>query len=65
MCLQFYYHMKGGGIGQLKIFRKCDNPQDNKLLLRLNGHQGDNWQVKSVELEPFDKNFQVGCDCFF
>ncbi|XP_072038886.1 MAM and LDL-receptor class A domain-containing protein 1-like [Amphiura filiformis] len=58
MCIQFYYHMKGDGIGILKVIRRAVDIADQQLVM-IKGHQSDDWEVKSVELKPFNSKFQV------
>ncbi|XP_072036874.1 MAM and LDL-receptor class A domain-containing protein 1-like [Amphiura filiformis] len=58
MCIQFYYHMKGDGIGILTVIRKAVGIVDKQLAM-IKGHQGDAWKVEAVEMKPFNSKFQL------
>ena len=53
MCLQFSYHMKGDGIGTLRIVRKTKS-EKQKYIKKFMGPQGDDWLTAMVDLEPLD-----------
>ncbi|XP_072038887.1 MAM and LDL-receptor class A domain-containing protein 2-like [Amphiura filiformis] len=56
MCVQFYCHMKGSGIGYLYLFWQTGVTVEQKIISII-GEQGDDWVVKTAELEPFPGQF--------
>ena len=55
-CLQFWYHMWGADIGQLKVYHTTFQPSSvvPHLAWHLQGNQGDAWKLAQV---PFDADF--------
>ncbi len=58
MCIQFYYHMKGAGIGNLDLYFQSGISKEQKIY-SIVGEQGNDWKVQTVELDPFPKQYQV------
>lgn len=62
-CLEFYYHMYGSGIGQLKVYVMKVNDtwdlKDENAVFVEEGNQGDEWWRGFVDLGPIDDQFQV------
>nr|XP_054607469.1 MAM and LDL-receptor class A domain-containing protein 1 isoform X2 [Nothobranchius furzeri] len=54
--IRFYLHMSGDGIGTLSVFSKTEGHLD--LLLNLTGDQGNNWQMREIQLSS-SRDFQV------
>lgn len=48
-CLSFYFHMNGLNIRELAVYVQTPTGS-RRLLWRLNGEQGDDWQFASVRL---------------
>ncbi|XP_068678752.1 MAM and LDL-receptor class A domain-containing protein 1-like isoform X2 [Montipora foliosa] len=51
-CLTFWYHMLGGGIGELRVI------VSGSVVWRKSGEQGDKWSQAAVEIQS-DQEFQV------
>ncbi|XP_033127211.1 MAM and LDL-receptor class A domain-containing protein 1-like, partial [Anneissia japonica] len=49
-CLHFWYHMNGGTVGRLEVYRMIPAIQEYKLLWSKEGEQGDNWRKAIVPL---------------
>ncbi|XP_071057159.1 MAM domain-containing glycosylphosphatidylinositol anchor protein 1-like [Onthophagus taurus] len=62
-CLEFYYHMYGSGIGQLKLFVKFINQAGYSFawnqIFAISGNQGDVWHRGFVDLGNLYDDFQV------
>ncbi|GJQ78071.1 putative somatomedin B [Trypoxylus dichotomus] len=62
-CLEFYYHMYGAGIGELRVYMKKVNDswvfklQD--AIFARDGNQGNEWWRGLVELGPITDEFQI------
>ena len=57
ICIQYFVHMKGEGIGNLNLYWQSGTNEE-QLLSTLIGEQGDGWRAQTAELE-LDKQFQV------
>ena len=56
LCLTFWYHMRGNGIGSLKV-DKVNSQGQNVEIFEMNGHQGDQWKQAMIDIlepEPFN-----------
>ncbi|XP_028831423.1 MAM and LDL-receptor class A domain-containing protein 1 [Denticeps clupeoides] len=51
MCLQFWYHMFGHGIGTLNIYQQPSTQRDLSLVFTQTGDQGDLWRFGQVPLQ--------------
>ncbi|XP_036360425.1 MAM and LDL-receptor class A domain-containing protein 1-like isoform X2 [Octopus sinensis] len=49
VCLQFYYHMYGDGIGTLNIYTKVGNTMDR--IYHISGNQANKWQVDTATID--------------
>ena len=55
LCLTFWYHMRGNGIGSLKVEKV--NSQGQVGIFEMMGHQGDEWKQAMIDIfepEPFN-----------
>lgn len=60
-CLRFYYYMNGSDIGNLDVLLWPRRHQDNYLIWRESGQQGDEWVKASVDV-GYTGESQVGRD---
>lgn len=54
VCLQFWYHMNGKDIGDLRMYARTNTSSD--LLWSVSGNQGTDWlfgQVAAGSVDPF------------
>ena len=58
-CLRFYYYMHGSDIGNLDVLLWPREQQDNYLMWRKSGEQGDEWMKASVDV-GYTGESQVG-----
>ena len=59
-CLRFYYYMNGGGdIGNLDVLLWPREQQNNYLMWRRSGKQGNQWMKASVDV-GYTGESQVG-----
>ena len=58
-CLRFYYYMHGSDIGNLDVLLWPLEQQDNYLMWRGSGAQGDEWMKASVDV-GYTGESQVG-----
>ena len=58
-CLRFYYYMNGSDIGNLDVLLWPRRHQDNYLIWRESGQQGDEWVKASVDV-GYTGDSQVG-----
>ncbi|CAI9725294.1 and LDL-receptor class A domain-containing 2-like [Octopus vulgaris] len=49
VCLKFYYHMYGNGIGTLNIYTKVGNIMDR--IYHISGNQANKWQVDTATID--------------
>ena len=59
ICLRFYYYMNGSGIGNLEVLLWPRGQQDNYLMWRKSGEQGNQWLKATVDV-GFTGESQVG-----
>ena len=57
-CLQFYYHMYGEHIGELKVLYSESDDID-KELWRETKNMGNQWHLKGVQLPPGSSPYRV------
>ena len=60
LCLRFWTHMYGNGIGSLNVYVRGANSGDNKIW-GLTGDAGNNWYMGQVPIAATE-NFRVGWD---
>ena len=58
-CLRFHYYMNGSDIGNLDVLLWLREQQDNYLMWRRSGEQGDQWMKASVDV-GYTGESQVG-----
>ncbi|XP_076292520.1 MAM and LDL-receptor class A domain-containing protein 1 [Lasioglossum baleicum] len=60
MCLHFWFHMFGAGIGSLRLFVRHFRSMDAPLreIWALNGHAGNTWFVAEITVSSLD-DFQL------
>ena len=58
-CLRFYYYLHGSDIGNLDVLLWPREQQDNYLMWRRSGGQGDIWLKASVDV-GYTGEFWVG-----
>ena len=63
-CLRFYYYMHGSDIGNLDVLLWPREQQDNYLMWRGSGDQGDEWMKASVDV-GYTGESQVGREQMF
>ena len=63
-CLRFYYYMHGSDIGNLDVLLWPQEQQDNYLMWRGSGEQGDEWMKAGVDV-GYTGESQVGREKMF
>jgi len=60
MCMHFWFHMFGSGIGYLKLFLRHFRTSDSELeeIWSLSGNAGNAWFMSQVTISSFD-DFQL------
>ncbi|XP_041467512.1 MAM and LDL-receptor class A domain-containing protein 1-like [Lytechinus variegatus] len=52
LCMEFYYHMNGEGVGNLNIQTQADTATKVTTLETLKGNRGDVWRHDTIILNP-------------
>ena len=58
-CMRLYYYMNGSDIGNLDVLLRPREQQNNYLMWRRSGKQGDQWMKASVDF-GYTGESQVG-----
>ena len=58
-CLEFFYHMKGSGIGTLNVWLRRGQKIDSSPMWTLSGNQGDEWFRAMTTITENTQNWKV------
>ena len=58
MCLRFWTHMFGSGIGELNVYIKSNEDMKMKKIWGLSGDAGNNWYMGQAPV-AFTKPFKI------